>query len=200
MKKIMLLGGSGALGSYLTPELLKMGYKVHVVSLDDLKSDNENLTYEQANVKDDAWLKDALKENYDEDYYRINVLGEFGDYASGLVVKGCSDKNIMHFQMDMANLEISGLEHNQLIMEVSGEYEGNAPTLNEKRRSVSSAQHFCSIMDDILDDLEYEYGVIFGRVLAERPSEETIVMKKKEINIHSKAYRTEKKVMKDTLY
>lgn len=65
MKKIMLLGGSGALGSYLTPELLKMGYKVHVVSLDDLKSDNENLTYEQANVKDDAWLKDALKENYD---------------------------------------------------------------------------------------------------------------------------------------
>ena len=65
MKKIMLLGGSGALGSYLTPELLKMGYKVHVVSLENLTSDNPNLTYEQANVKDDAWLAEALKGNYD---------------------------------------------------------------------------------------------------------------------------------------
>lgn len=40
----------------------------------------------------------SLKENYDEDYYRINVLGEFGDYSSGLVVKGFSDKNLMHFK------------------------------------------------------------------------------------------------------
>ena len=56
MKKIMLLGGSGALGSYLTPMLLDMGYRVHVVSLDELQSGNENLTYEKANAKDDAWL------------------------------------------------------------------------------------------------------------------------------------------------
>lgn len=36
---------------------------------------------------------DALKDNYDEEYYRINVLGQFGDYASGLVVKGFSNEN-----------------------------------------------------------------------------------------------------------
>ena len=41
---------------------------------------------------------ESLKENYDEDYYRINVLGEFGDYSSGLVVKGFSEKNLMHFK------------------------------------------------------------------------------------------------------
>lgn len=41
---------------------------------------------------------ESLKENYDEDYYRINVLGEFGDYSSGLVVKGFSEKNLMHFR------------------------------------------------------------------------------------------------------
>ena len=35
-----------------------------------------------------------LKEAFDEEYYRINVLGEFGDYSSGLVVKGFSDENI----------------------------------------------------------------------------------------------------------
>lgn len=35
-----------------------------------------------------------LKNAFDEEYYRINVLGEFGDYNSGLVVKGFTDKNI----------------------------------------------------------------------------------------------------------
>ncbi len=36
-----------------------------------------------------------LKEAYDPEYYRINVLGEFGDYQSGLIVKGFSDKNVV---------------------------------------------------------------------------------------------------------
>lgn len=35
-----------------------------------------------------------LKNAFDEEYYQINVLGEFGDYNSGLVVKGFTDKNI----------------------------------------------------------------------------------------------------------
>lgn len=37
---------------------------------------------------------ESMKESFDEEYYRINVLGEFGDYASGLVVKNFSEKNI----------------------------------------------------------------------------------------------------------
>ena len=37
---------------------------------------------------------DELREAYDSEYFRINVLGEHGDYNSGLVVKGFSDKNI----------------------------------------------------------------------------------------------------------
>ena len=36
-----------------------------------------------------------MKNAYDPEYYRINVLGEFGDYTSGLVVKGFSDENIV---------------------------------------------------------------------------------------------------------
>ena len=61
----MLLGGGGALGSYLAPELLKTGCQVHIVSLDALSSDHPNLTYEQANAKDDQWLAEALKGGYD---------------------------------------------------------------------------------------------------------------------------------------
>lgn len=37
---------------------------------------------------------ESMKESFDEEYYRINVLGEFGDYASGLVVKGFNHENI----------------------------------------------------------------------------------------------------------
>lgn len=37
---------------------------------------------------------ESLKEAYDEQYYRINVLGEFGDYTSGLVVKNFTADNI----------------------------------------------------------------------------------------------------------
>ena len=46
---------------------------------------------------------DSLKQAYDEQYYRINVLGEFGDYTSGLVVKGFTSDNIkdLHYQSDL---------------------------------------------------------------------------------------------------
>lgn len=44
-----------------------------------------------------------LKKAYDSEYYRINVLGEFGDYAKGLVVKGFSKKNVkkIEYQPDL---------------------------------------------------------------------------------------------------
>ena len=36
----------------------------------------------------------SMQESFDEEYYKINVLGEFGDYSSGLVVKNFGDINI----------------------------------------------------------------------------------------------------------
>lgn len=46
---------------------------------------------------------ESLKEIYDPEYYRINVLGEFGDYTSGLVVKNFTVDNVadLHYQDDM---------------------------------------------------------------------------------------------------
>ena len=40
----------------------------------------------------------SLKESFDEEYYKINVLGEFGDYSSGLVVKGFDEENKMNLK------------------------------------------------------------------------------------------------------
>ncbi len=37
---------------------------------------------------------DELRKAYDEEYFKINVLGQFGDYSSGLVVKDFGEENI----------------------------------------------------------------------------------------------------------
>ena len=68
----------------------------------------ENYRLIQAPTTQNKFLEpdyvESLKEAYDEEYYRINVLGEFGDYTSGLVVKNFSSDNIkeLHYQPDMA--------------------------------------------------------------------------------------------------
>lgn len=36
---------------------------------------------------------ESMKDEYDPEYYRINVLGEFGNYSSGLVVKNFTPEN-----------------------------------------------------------------------------------------------------------
>ena len=45
----------------------------------------------------------SMKDSFDEEYYKINVLGEFGNYASGLVVKNFTQDNIkeLHYQTDL---------------------------------------------------------------------------------------------------
>ena len=65
MKKILLIGGTGAMGVYLTPELLKKGYKVDVVSLDDMTSENSNPTYLKMDCKDIGIQKKLLENKYD---------------------------------------------------------------------------------------------------------------------------------------
>ncbi len=64
-KKVLLLGGTGAMGVYVIPALLSCGYKVDVVSLDNMESNDQNLTYIQANALDDNFVKELLKNRYD---------------------------------------------------------------------------------------------------------------------------------------
>lgn len=64
-KKILVLGGTGAMGVYLVPELASMGYEVHVVSLDKVENTDPNITYTTANAKDDTYLQELLRNKYD---------------------------------------------------------------------------------------------------------------------------------------
>ena len=45
MKKVLLIGGGGTLGTYTAKELLRLGHCVDVICLEDHVSDNERLTY-----------------------------------------------------------------------------------------------------------------------------------------------------------
>lgn len=61
-KKVLVLGGTGAMGVYVVPALLAKGYKVDVVSLDDVKSDNPNLRYIQvANAKVEDTIREIIE-------------------------------------------------------------------------------------------------------------------------------------------
>ncbi len=65
MKKVLIPGGTGAMGVYLVPELLRMGYAVDVVALDVGEIVHKNLTYTKANAKDVAVMTEILKKDYD---------------------------------------------------------------------------------------------------------------------------------------
>lgn len=62
MKKVLVLGGTGAMGRYAVPELLRLGFHVDVVALDTLPAESEHVTYTVANAMDDQWLKEFLKD------------------------------------------------------------------------------------------------------------------------------------------
>ncbi len=64
-KKILIPGGTGAMGVYLVPELLRLGYKVDVVSLEDAISNNCNIRYIKANAKNYDFISELLKNEYD---------------------------------------------------------------------------------------------------------------------------------------
>lgn len=53
------------MGVYLVSELLRLGYKVDVMSLEEVISDNPNLKYIRANAKNYDIIAEQLKNEYD---------------------------------------------------------------------------------------------------------------------------------------
>lgn len=65
MGRVLVLGGTGAMGRYCVPELLRLGHEVEVVALDTLPSDHPNLHYAVGNCMDDDFIVELLKGQYD---------------------------------------------------------------------------------------------------------------------------------------
>lgn len=64
-RKALVLGGTGAMGVYLVPELASLGYEVRVVSMDNVVSDNPHISHVKADAKNIEYLKGLLKEKFD---------------------------------------------------------------------------------------------------------------------------------------
>ncbi len=85
MKKVLLIGGGGTLGSYTAGELLDKGHSVDIICLEDKTSDNKNLVFYKGEASFD-FLSEFLKDKmYDgivnlihyrevEEYPRIHDL------------------------------------------------------------------------------------------------------------------------------
>ena len=65
MKKILVPGGTGAMGTYLVPELRRLGYKVDVISLEDAASADPDLRYFKADFSDNGVMEQFLQNDYD---------------------------------------------------------------------------------------------------------------------------------------
>ena len=83
MKKVLVLGSTGAMGRYLVPELLSLGYAVTGVSLDDALLTDENLTHIKGDAFDKDFLVSLLSEGFDG-IVNFMCYGKepFSDYAS----------------------------------------------------------------------------------------------------------------------
>jgi nucleoside-diphosphate-sugar epimerase len=91
MSKILVLGATGAMATYLIPELLKKGNRVTGISLDDVISSDPNLTYIKADATDKEFLNATLAEGYDAivDFMIYNSKELFEEYYE-LFLKNCS--------------------------------------------------------------------------------------------------------------
>ncbi len=65
MKNVLVLGATGAMGRYLVPELLSLGYTVTGVSLDASAPSYENYTYLQGDAFDKDFLRSLLAKGFD---------------------------------------------------------------------------------------------------------------------------------------
>lgn len=64
-KKVLMLGGTGAMGVYLAPELLNLGYQVYITSRSEHVSNERDIIYIVGNAKDPEFLDQLLQERYD---------------------------------------------------------------------------------------------------------------------------------------
>jgi len=64
-KKVLLLGGTGAMGVYLSPKLVERGYEVYVTTRKQLVSSQEHIHYITGNAKEWDFLSGVLEEKFD---------------------------------------------------------------------------------------------------------------------------------------
>lgn len=76
-KRALLLGGTGALGVYLAPQMVKDGFEVHVTSRRDRVSSTEGITYIKGDAQDVSFLNEVLNSSH-----KYDVVVDFMVYST----------------------------------------------------------------------------------------------------------------------
>ncbi len=81
MKKVLVLGSTGAMGRYLVPELLSLGYSTTGVSLDDAAVFPDEVRQIKGDAFDKELLSELLREGFDGIVNFMNYYGpHFDEY------------------------------------------------------------------------------------------------------------------------
>lgn len=96
----------------------------------------------------------------------------------GILFQDIRSNSELHFSMENAELSVSGADSDYLTLEVTGQYSGDSPTMNDRRKSTATAIHFCSIMTEIVEELRQDFGIVFNNITTEEPDENRMVMKR----------------------
>lgn len=120
MKKILVLGGTGAMGRYAVPELLRLGFAVDVVALDTLDLAHENLKCTVADAMDDAWLEKQITGT------KYDVILDFMSYTlpqfkkrAGLLLDNTDQYMFLSSCRVYANEEVPVKETSPRLLDVS---------------------------------------------------------------------------------
>ena len=85
-KRILLFGGTGAIGKYLVPELLRLGYSVFVTSRRARISNDPNLYFLQGNPKRELFFNALMEAHFDAIVdFMIYQTEEFGQRVEPLL-------------------------------------------------------------------------------------------------------------------
>ena len=74
MKKAIIFGGSGFIGSYVADELIKRGYKITIADLNEPKGLNSNYTFKKIDILDFDDVKKTL--NDETAVYNFSAVAE----------------------------------------------------------------------------------------------------------------------------
>lgn len=113
LKKVLLLGGTGAMGVYLAPMLADLNYEVYITSRKEQQSENPHIHFIKGNAKDIKFMDQLLTTKYDAIIdFMIYRTAEFADRYEKLLI------NTNHY-LFLSSYRVYGDSNGKIITENS---------------------------------------------------------------------------------
>lgn len=193
-KKVLIPGGTGAMGVYLVPELLKLGYAVDVVSLDDKVSNDPNLRYFKANFKEDGVAEEFLKNGYDGIIdFMVYETHEFKEKVFPLI-ENCGHYIFLSSYRVYANEEHPITESSPRLLDVSTDREFLASdnyslykARGENFLNASELQNWTAVRPAItFSQRRYQLVTMEAGVIVQRAREgKTVILPEEAMNVQA---------------